>query len=193
MNKKFVVVVDAQNDFERSNGKLYVSGSEDLISAQNQFLDNLRYDTVEGVLFTFDTHDLDAYSTSEEGKMFPEHCIKGTSGWELAVNSHLKVPVYTLEKGVFDMWAEKDLKIGYNTRDAFFDRLIRQGVLDIDVIGVALNFCVKWAIVGLVNKGFRVTLYSGMTKGIDTGNGDKDTNPMLVFEEYIKSGAVTVV
>lgn len=81
------------------------------------------------------------------------------------------VPVYRLEKGVFDMWAEPDVAIAVATgekvaRDAFFMELEARGVTEVTVIGVAADYCVRWAIEGLVARGFTVDVPQGLTRGI---------------------------
>lgn len=200
--KRFLVVVDAQNDFMQPYGALSIKGADLVIDKINDFLYSTSKDSYVGALFTFDTHHMPEYVDSEEGKMFPPHCIEDTKGWGLAVSTlmlNYRIPQYTLKKGVFDMWAEEDLYLEnqYGAkihRDGFFGNLLyEKEVTEVDVIGVALNFCVKYAVDGLIARGFKVNLYANCTKGIDTGNGVLDTDPALVFKSYIESGQLTVV
>ena len=51
-------------------------------------------------------------------------------------------------------------------RDAFFRDLRARGVEDAVVIGVAADYCVRWAIDGLVERGFRVIVPQALTRGI---------------------------
>lgn len=82
------------------------------------------------------------------------------------------IPSYRIEKGVFDMWAEPDLVIeaigtGEATpRDAFFAELKARGIAQVAVIGVAADYCVRWAIDGLVARGFAVEVPPNLTRGI---------------------------
>jgi len=180
MDKLFDIVVDAQNDFMRPDGKLYVPDAEMIIPALNQYIAELT-DSV-GVLFTFDTHFEDTYPKSEEAKQFPIHCIKNTPGWRLAVDLGMSaLPIHTLEKGVFDMWAEPHLKVitvvwtdesveahpnGID-REMFFENLKQAGVSKVRITGVAADYCVKWAIDGLLERGFDVEVVNGLTVGIE--------------------------
>jgi nicotinamidase/pyrazinamidase len=203
MSKKLILVVDAQNDFMRESGALYVPGAQDVIDNINVFLKNLNPEDVDSVLFTFDTHNLEVYTKSEEGKMFPPHCIAGTPGHALAVNISLvpdDIAIFTLHKGVFDMWAEDDVTVyssdlpEADSREAFFQNLRDvQGITEVTVVGVALNFCVKWAVNGLIERGFKVTVPAVLTKGINTGGGESDLNPALVFEKEIASDRLQVI
>ena len=108
--------------------------------------------------------------------MFPIHCVRGTPGWANVLDPDLldpAIPRYRLEKGVFDMWAEPGLAVeepatGRRTdRDRFFDALAREGVEEVAVIGVAADYCVRWAVEGLLARGFRVVVIAGLTRGIE--------------------------
>ncbi len=175
--RKFVVVVDAQWDFIAADGALPVAGADALVRPIEAWLAGLRPEEIEGILFTFDTHVPDIYAGSAEAGQFPLHCVRGHPGWELVVDPDRidpAIPLYRLEKGVFAMWEEPDLEIetmrgppaAPRPRDAFFDDLRSRGVKDVTVIGVAADYCVRWAIDGLVARGFRVEVPATLTRGI---------------------------
>lgn len=75
--KKFLVVVDMQNDFV--DGAL---GSAEAVAIVPNVVDKIK--NFDGEIFvTLDTH-FDNYMETAEGKKLPvPHCIKGTAGWEL--------------------------------------------------------------------------------------------------------------
>jgi len=159
----------------KEDGKLYVPESQALIDPITEYLKGLGGDDCKGVLFTFDTHSEDTYPGSPESEAFPIHCVKGTAGHRLAfpaASVPFPISIFTLEKNVFNMWEEDDIRIidedGYRSdRDFFFNHLIAQDVTDIEVVGVAADFCVKWAVDGLVERGFKVRVMEGLTKGIE--------------------------
>ncbi len=172
---RFVIVVDMQRDFVASDGALPVAGAQEIVAPVNAWLAALRPAEVAGVLFTADTHVPAIYAMSEEAKQFPPHCEVGTPGWALVVDPDVvdaAIPTYRLEKGVFDMWAEPGLvveRIGTADtidREAFFDGLQARGVEHVEVVGVAADYCVRWAVEGLLARGFRVTVPAGLTRGI---------------------------
>lgn len=174
---KFVVVVDSQADFMLPDGALPVAGADALIAPIRDWLGGLRAADTAGVLFTFDTHYEDTYPASPEAAEFPIHCIRGTPGWRGMVDPAVVdagVPLYRLEKGVFDMWAddavvvedERRPVVAAMPRDAFFERLRDAGVIEVTVIGVAADYCVRWAVAGLVARGFAVTVPAALTRGI---------------------------
>lgn len=172
---KFLIVVDAQRDFMMPDGALYVGGADALIGPMNDWLAALDPADMSGVLLTFDTHDAATYASSAEAAQFPVHCVRGEAGWRSMIETDRTdpaIPLYRLEKGVFDMWAEPDLslsRIGSGEtidREEFFDTLRTSGVEEIHVIGVAADYCVRWAVEGLLKRGFRVTVHAALTRGI---------------------------
>lgn len=173
--KRFVIVVDMQRDFVAADGALPVAGAEAIVPPMNAWLAGLRPEDVDGVLFTADTHVAVIYASSAEAELFPLHCETGTPGWENVLDRTAidpALPVYHLEKGVFDMWAEPDGQVTSVAtgetigRDAFFAALKARGVTEVTVVGVASDYCVRWAIDGLVARGFTVDVPTRLTRGI---------------------------
>lgn len=178
MSKKVAWVVDAQNDFMQPNGILSIKGADKVIPEINNWLKSLTVDEYEMVVFTEDTHNKTDYAESPESKMFPIHCEKGTWGHELAVdmsNVDSRIPIWTAEKDVFDVWQKnnvwftpKNVLADSVPRDFFINSLKSQEVKEIDVVGVASDFCVLWAVQGFVNRGFKVNIVSRkMVAGIE--------------------------
>ena len=175
---RFVVVVDTQWDFMAGEGALSVAGAAALVAPMQAWLSALQPADVAGVLFTFDTHFRETYAASPEAAMFPIHCVRDTPGWANMLDIallDLAIPAWRIEKGVFDMWAEPGLAIEDARdpaapsipREAFFGSLAKQQTTDVTVIGVAADYCVRWAVEGLVERGFAVTVPAGLTRGIE--------------------------
>lgn len=179
--KKLVVIVDAQNDFEDPNGALYVAGAEKLIPLQNEYIRTLKPWEIGAVVYTFDTHTVEEYKNSEEAKQFKFHCEKGTWGHNLAVeNSTIptSIPVFKLEKTVFSMWEDTNAEITPMDlltknqyckpmpRDDFFELIHYLGIKKVEIIGVASDFCVLWASIGFIQRGFDVSVKRNLVKGI---------------------------
>ena len=170
----FVIVVDMQRDFVMPSGALPVPDAQALIAPMQDWLAALDPSAVAGVLMPFDTHLADVYAGSAEAGQFPLHCLRGTAGWESMLDAHVidpAIPVYRMEKGVFDMWAEPGLTVSRAgeqqiDRDVFFARLAGRGVDNVTVVGVAADYCVRWAIEGLLARGFRVEWPAALTRGI---------------------------
>jgi len=176
MMKRLVLVIDTQADFMNAEGALAVNEADTLIAPLNDYLHGLRADDVAGVLFTFDTHDAALYPSSPEAALFPPHCLRGTDGWANVLDSAMvdpAIPIWRLEKGVFDMWAEPGLVVERITdrttidREAFFAQQRAAGVEAATVVGVAADYCVRWAVTGLVARGFMVEVPPALTRGIE--------------------------
>lgn len=172
---RFAIVVDMQRDFVMADGALPVLGADAIVAPVDAWLAGLRPDAVAGVLFTADTHVPAVYALSDEAKEFPPHCAVGTPGWALMVDPGAvdpAIPCYRLEKSVFDMWAEPDLqltRIGAEQaidRDRFFASLRAEGIDAVEVVGVAADYCVRWAVEELLARGFHVTVPAMLTRGI---------------------------
>jgi nicotinamidase/pyrazinamidase len=181
---KLLLVIDTQVDFVMADGKLPVPDAERIIAPGIRYLAALDPVVYRHALFTFDTHDAVAFIGSPENigdepagvPGFPIHCEKGTPGWENVFNLSVvpsAINPMTLEKGVFDMWAENDLPVTTVhdgalpvDRDTWFRQLASLGVDTVTVFGVASDFCVMWAVRGLLDRGFRVEVVEHLTAGI---------------------------
>ena len=184
-----------QNGFTRENGNLYVQGARDIIDPINEFLHQVSSGVFDYTVIVLDTHFAEEYSRSEEGKIFPLHCEYGTSDWELAVDvSGLSNKRY-LMKNQFSMWSTRESqdivfhdpnqKKAYDTlfhfvddphhpttkdpRDDFIHAISPESNaagIEVTIIGVASDYCNRYAMEGWLNRGARVTIIQDLTKGI---------------------------
>lgn len=175
--RDLIIVVDTQADFMLPDGALPVPGADAIVQPLAAWLGRRTAADTAAIVFTFDTHFAETYPDSAEAQLFPIHCIKGTPGWRNLVDP-LSVPATiacrTLEKGVFDMWAEDGLLLRDPRgtllpvpREAFFAGLRKEGIDRAIVVGVAADYCVRWAIDGLVDRGFAVSVPADLTRGIE--------------------------
>ncbi len=241
-------IVDDQIDFMKRDGALSVNpphgleSAEEIIEPTNQFLAALPEGSLADVLVKFDTHIADEYRQSEEGKVFPPHCIWGTKGWELAIQlSSLpdRLPTFMMAKNVFDMWGgvstgvdakqirfnigEKQvhdnlyrairLKAGVDPaqqlatatpaegveREAFMAARNIGGGSVVMVMGVASDWCTRYAIEGYLKRGATVLVLEDLTRGIggapsvapNTGSSAEVADKY--FTSYQKSGQLRLV
>ncbi len=197
--RELIVVVDTQADFMLPDGALPVPGADALVEPLHDWLGQRRAADTAAVVFTFDTHFADTYPASAEAALFPIHCVRGTDGWRNLIDHDVVadgIPCLGLEKGVFDMWAEPGLTL-HDLRNAdapsidregFFAGLRAQGIDRAIVVGVAADYCVRWAIDGLVARGFRVEVPAELTRGIDRAidaviDGDFSNAPVMLSRD----------
>lgn len=189
--RRILVIVDTQIDFVMRYGLLAIAGAEAIVIPGIGVITNLDAGEYAAVLYTYDTHVASEYIGSLENVGQPDlgipgfrlHCEKGTIGWENVFNPRLVpkgIPVFELEKKVFDAWEKDSAETPVHPtnddrerllgaamgRDEFFTRLQALGVDTAVVIGVAADFCVKDQVRGLLARGFNVEVIEEVTAGI---------------------------
>ena len=199
---------DMQNGFIHECGHLYVSGSKDLISPTNLFLKKIKDTDFDYIFIVLDTHFAEEYHQSDEGKLFPIHCEFETSDWDLSITVPDLQHTYYILKNRFDMWSQRDgtnikltspqRKTAYDSlfcvidnpskpesvipRDEFFSTIFsRESAKDIEVsmIGVASDYCIRYAMEGWLAINVHVTIISDLTKGIQ-----KEISEVISEERY---------
>ncbi len=127
--KNILVVVDMQKDFV--DGSL---GTQEAVSIRERVARKI--EEFQGlIIVTYDTHSEDYLETSEGKKLPVEHCIKGTSGWELDdyVARALESKSYTsVEKPTFGS-VELPVLISKAVGDEDFS---------IELVGLCTDICV---------------------------------------------------
>ncbi len=122
-----VIIVDMQNDFVKPGGKLYVPAAQKTIEPIRRLLGKAREKNVM-VAYTMDTH----YPGDPEFRIWGEHAVKGTWGWQIV--DELK-PV------------EGEVVVEKTRYDGFYgtplDDLLRSyGIENVVVVGTVANICV---------------------------------------------------
>lgn len=205
---KILHIGDMQNGFTREDGNLYVPGAQDIIDPANTFLRQIQDGDFDYILIILDTHFTEEYPQSEEGKQFPIHCEYGTVDWELSIDISTLPRKFYLTKNQFNMWAQKSecaitttsllRKRAYDslfhlvddldnpTRSIFRDEfisMIKSGsddpTIEVTMIGVASDYCIRYAMEGWLTRGARVTIIQDLTKGIE-----KETPEVLCEDQY---------
>src|SRR5690606_21792729 len=143
-----LLVIDVQNDFTEG-GALGVDGGAAVAAGVSQYLaDNPGL--YDHVFASRDWHDGDndngGHFATDGAPDFvatwPRHCVAGTTGAEYhpsldtsAVDSHVRKgqgkPAYSIFEGVTD------------DGSGFRDALAAAGITDVDVVGIATDYCVR--------------------------------------------------
>ncbi len=119
------VDVDTQHDFATEGGTLYVPTSDTVKANLATLVDNIRYR-----IGSVDSHAFDAWEFQTNGGPFPEHCMKGTSGW-------LKIPATQRGHQRFIPMSQGNVVTGESVRgegnriygpEQFADEVVHQGV-----------------------------------------------------------------
>ena len=120
------------------------------------------------VVATRDWHPAAHSSFAERGGQWPVHCVQGTEGAELHPALDDRAIDLVVDKG-----QEVD-ELGYSgfEHTDLKRHLVDQGVRYVDVVGLALDYCVKATALDAKRAGFRVTVHRAATRAVDVQPGD---------------------
>ena len=153
MKNLFFFDIDTQNDFMIKTGALYVPQAERIIPNLRRLFDFAAENEIT-IISTMDTHTAD----DPEFLEFPPHCVRGTNGWRKIDDTSLPRPlVFTtkpVDRNLTDcVRKNRQIVVEKNTFDVFsnpvMERLTRALPPRAVVFGVATEYCVKKAVLGL--------------------------------------------
>jgi len=184
--KTIFLDIDSQLDFLYPSGALYVPGAENIV-------DNIgrlnRYAAAHDipVVSTVDAHT----ENDPEFKVWPHHCVAGTTGQHKAETTLLDRRVVVPNRpcdlaidGARQIIVEKQTVDVFEARN--LERIIQQLSGEKFVVyGVVTEICVLWAMRGLIRLGKRATLVSDAVASL-TSQGS-----LAAVEEMLSAG-VTV-
>ncbi|BDZ51623.1 amidase [Frondihabitans sucicola] len=164
-------IVDVQNDFTEG-GALGVDGGAAVAAGVTALL-RAAPETYDVVVASRDWHhgddDNDGHFATDADPDFvstwPPHCVAGTAGAEyhpaldtsdvdVHVRKGMGVPAYSLFEGVSD------------TGEHVVALLDRLGVDDIDVVGIATDYCVRATALDAVSAGRTVRVLQDLVAGV---------------------------
>jgi nicotinamidase/pyrazinamidase len=180
--------VDVQADFMLPGGNLYVPGAEKLLPNIRRLTDAARQRRVFLV-----SHGCFHTPDDPEFKIFPPHCVKGTTGSELVPealtenvarvandasatlpNDLSKYQQILLEKQTLNIFESRHA-------DALVKRLGTHP--EFIVFGVVTEYCVSFAAKGLLERGRRVAVVRDAIETLKPEDGQK------TIEELTRMGA----
>jgi len=181
-----LIIVDLQNDF-LSGGALAVPGGDEVIPLANELL--RRFDVV---LATQDWHPPDhgSFAANYPGKkpgdrimldgieqiLWPVHCVQNTRGAELARSFDTKRIAHVFHKGIdpridsYSTFFDNAHRRSTGLADYLKDRAIK----DIYLLGLALDYCVKYSALDARQLGLNTHVVLDGCRGIDLQPGNLD-------------------
>jgi len=180
-------IVDVQNDF-CEGGSLAVIGGAAVAAAITEHLENHADDYVK-VFASRDWHDADndnlghiawPPATPNFVESWPPHCISGTPGADYHPN---------LDTGFIDIHVEKGQgKPSYSmfegvTRDgkSLSELLDEFEITEIDVVGIATDYCVLATSLDAKNSGRGVRVSTSLTAGVAEASSEAAIDEMADF------------
>lgn len=170
MKNLFFFDVDTQRDFMLKTGSLYVPGAERLIPKLRRLFDFARNNDIN-ILSSADAH----IAEDPEFQQFPKHCVRGTEGQRKLDDTLLPHPLIfpnqPVDRNLLDaVRKNRQIIIEKQTLDVFSnpitERLLRVLPPRAIVFGVATEFCVKHACLGLRRCGIHTAVISDAIRGL---------------------------
>ena len=180
-DKTVFVDIDTQFDFMNPRGSLYVPEAEDIIENIKKLFDYAKEHKIK-ILSSIDAHMVD----DPEFNLFPAHCIKGSPGNQKieasTCSNNITIENRELEitESIMD---HEQIIVESQTFDIFesvnTDKIIKKlDAQNFVVFGVATDYCVKAAVLGLLKRGYNVSLVTDATKSITKEGNEKSLNEM---------------
>lgn len=184
---KALIVVDIQNDF-LEGGSLAVPQGNEVIPVINELIRNGGYDLI---VATQDWHPTDhkSFAAQHPGKkefevidlnglqqvLWPVHCVQGSFGGEFHKELYANPIEAVFRKG---MDPEIDSYSGFydngkRKATGLLGFLKDRGVTEIDVAGLATDFCVNFTANDALDAGFETTIIEEGSRPIDAENWKK--------------------
>lgn len=196
--KRALIVVDIQNDFCKG-GNLEVADAEQIIPYVNHLMQTENYDEI---ILTQDFHPEGHFSFASthqkkvgdsilldgvEQVLWAEHCVQGTFGAEFHQDLEADWATKIIQKGTL---------LEIDSYSAFFDNhrksntglaeyLQSKSVGNVEVVGLALDYCVKYTCFDAVSEGFATTLHFRGTRAVNLNPDDAQQTIYELLEKGI--------
>ena len=173
--KRAIVVVDCQNDF-CEGGSLACEGGSSAVARIATHLLHASPDVV--VVGTLDAH-VDPGSHFADAPDFvdswPAHCVVGTSGAQPHPN--LGSALGRVE-GWFAKGAHEAAYSGFEgrsttTQELLHDYLVRRRVREVEIVGIATDYCVGATAQSALDHGYDVTIRADLCASVDAARGEQ--------------------
>lgn len=174
-----LIVIDLQNDF-CPGGALAVAGGDQIVAGVNAAMAG-----AGAVILTQDWHPADhlSFASQHGGRapydlvdmpygpqvLWPDHCVQGTHGAAFHAGLNVDRAELILRKGFrraidsYSAFFEND-----RTTPTGLDGYLRaRGISQIDLVGLATDFCVAYSALDAARLGYGVRVRMDLCRGID--------------------------
>lgn len=202
---RLFIDVDTQFDFCHPEGALFVPGAPAVMPTIQAMIERALTGPLP-LVGSVDTHNFTAWEFEANGGPFPPHCVKGTRGW-------LKMPGTLPERSVFVPDTKATVDIPEGARALYFEKEVyslfvnpsADAVLDAVltranqrpedteavVFGIATDYCVKAAALGLRERGFEVSVVTDAIAAVAEPTGHQAIEEMKAAGcRFVTSGSL---
>lgn len=185
-----LIITDVQNDF-CEGGSLAVQGGNQAARNISAFLEN-HGDEYTVTIATRDWHDPDSDNgghIAEEPDFidsWPPHCVAGTNGAEYHPELWPESQRYPHDEVLKGQGRPAYSGFeGFNASgESLLEMLQRRGITDVDIVGIAFDYCVKETAIDAAAAGFSVRVFGDLTAAIHQDDS---------AENVMTSAGVTIV
>jgi len=163
-----LIVVDVQNDF-LPGGALAVNDGDAVIPLINECMQLFAAGRLS-IYATRDWHPDDHCSFTENGGIWPKHCVADSPGAQFAERLAFPDDVTIVNKGTV---SEKEAYSGFQGT-GLSDQLQEKGVERLIVGGLATDYCVLHTVNDALENGFDVVILTNAIRAVDLNSGDGD-------------------
>lgn len=180
-----LVVIDVQNDF-CEGGALACQEGASVAAKISSFIreNSSRYELVVASRDWHTPNDSNDGHFPAEGNSpdyistWPLHCIQGTEGAEYHPNLDTNLIDVHIKKGqssngysIFDGVTEEG--------ESFAEVLRSHSISELEVVGIATDYCVRASALDSVKQGFKVRVISSLTAGVSEASTERAIAEML--------------
>lgn len=180
--RKALIIVDIQNDFVEG-GTLAVDGGKELATKVAEFVKG-NLNEYNAIVTTQDWHiDPKGHwsDTPDYVDTWPVHCEANTFGSEivqglaetlggLALNDHIKTFIMILKGEYLPAYSGFEGHLRGNNAMGITEALDVVGVTEVDIVGIATDYCVKATAEQALEAGFKVNIIKELCVGINEEN-----------------------
>lgn len=184
--KKALIVVDVQNDFCK-DGSLEVPEANSIIPYINELIQNGNYNEI---VATQDFHPSNhkSFASNHTNKkvgeiidldgisqiLWPNHCVQETFGADFHQDLNYKNITQIIQKGKNE---------NVDSYSGFYDNnhqvatgltkyLNSKNIQQLEIVGLALDYCVKFTALDAVKEGFKTSIHYKGTKAVNLHKND---------------------
>ncbi len=167
-DRSALIIVDVQNDF-LPGGSLAVPDGDAVIAPLNRAIALFAARGLP-VVATRDWHPADHCSFTEQGGIWPPHCVQDTAGARFGPGLELPDDVIVISKADTK---DRDAYSGFEGTD-LAERLYELKVSSLVVGGLATDYCVLNTVRDALSHGFDVYVLEDAIRAVDVKPGDAE-------------------
>lgn len=183
---KALLLIDIQNDF-LPGGALAVVDGDQVVPVANRLMKEFPL-----VVATQDWHPSDhrSFASQHPGRqvgdivdldgveqvLWPDHCVQGSHGAQFASGLNTDGVHFVIQKGTdvyidsYSGFFDNDHRMSTGLANLLHD----QGVKEVQLVGLATDYCVKFTALDAVSQGFKTSVVLDGIRGVELTPGECD-------------------